>query len=340
MQGWVKLHRKILHSEIFDNEKMLKIFIYCLTKSSHKQAEVRVGRQKVQLEPGEFIFGRKKAATELNMNESTIRDYLKILQEDGVITIHPTNKYSVITIDNWGTYQSNEEEYDNKETTEKQQNNTTLPSEGQQKDTYKNEQELKEVKNVKEFITTTTSGPMNRDAIQFFKNNFGIIRPQISEEIVIWSEDLGDPLIMEAMKRSLDRNKPTWGYVKSILKSWINKGIRTIEQAEAEKVEYENKNHNNGTFSKGPSKQEVVPEWFKNREEQEKHNINKQPSIEDTARTIELSIKLKRSRENILDSIDHRYRLSEEDMASIREGKCSAIDILLDQLKLRVVGDP
>ncbi|UOQ95094.1 hypothetical protein MUO14_09260 [Halobacillus shinanisalinarum] len=149
MQGWVKLHRKILHSEIFENEKMLKIFIYCLTKSSHKETEKRVGRQKVQLEPGQFIFGRKKAATELNMNESTVRDYLKILEEDGVITIHSTNKYSVITVDNWAIYQSNEEDSDNKGTAKEQQKDSTLPSEGPQKDTYKNDQELKEVKNAK-----------------------------------------------------------------------------------------------------------------------------------------------------------------------------------------------
>ncbi|MFP3361636.1 DNA replication protein DnaD, partial [Planococcus sp. SIMBA_143] len=56
MQGWIKLHRKILHSEIFQNEKLFKIFIYCLTKSSHKRTECRIGRQKVQLEPGEFVF--------------------------------------------------------------------------------------------------------------------------------------------------------------------------------------------------------------------------------------------------------------------------------------------
>ena len=339
MQGWLKLHRKILHSEIFENEKMLKIFIYCLTKSSHKNTESRVGRQKVKLEPGQFIFGRKKAASELNMNESTVRDYLKILEEDGVISIDSTNKYSVITVDNWAIYQSNDEEYDNKTTPDNQQNNSNSPSERQQKDTYKNGRELKEVKNVKEFITTTTSEQMECP-IQFYQNNIGAIRPKISEEIANWSEDLGEPLILEAMRRSLDRNKPTWGYVKSILQSWINKGIRTIEQAEAEEVEYKNKKNRNGPVTKSSSQKEVIPEWFNDREEQEKQDINKQPSIDDTARTIELAIKLKRSRENILESINDRYNLSEEDIASIKEGKCSAKEVLLEQLKLRVAGEP
>ncbi|WP_173915941.1 DnaD domain-containing protein [Halobacillus sp. Marseille-Q1614] len=340
MQGWIKLHRKIIQSEIFENEKMLKIFIYCLTKSSHKNTESRVGRQKVQLKPGQFIFGRKKAASELNMNESTVRDYLKILEEDDVITILSTNKYSVITVENWANYQSNDEEYDNKSSADNQQKNSTSPSDRQQKDTYKNGRELKEVKNVKEFITTTTSERVECEAIKFYQNNFGIIRPQISEEIMTWSKDLGDPLTVEAMKRSLDRNKPRWGYVKSILQSWVNKGIQTIEQTEAEEVEYKNRRPNEARYTRQPQNQEVIPDWFKNCAEQESHNTNKPPSIEDIARIIELSIKLNRPRERILESIDHRYKLSEEDIASIQEGKYTALDILLEQSNPSVVGDP
>ncbi len=342
MQGWVKLHRKILHSDIFDNEKMLKVFIYCLTKSSHKQAESRIGRRKVLLEPGQFIFGRKKAASELNMKESTVRDYLEILQEDGVITIQSTNKYSVITVDNWATYQSNEEDYDNKSTPKKQQEDSTLPSKGQQKDTYKNEQELKEVKNVKEFIPTSTTGPARRDAIQFYQNNFGMIRPQISEELLAWSEDLGEQMVIEAMRRSLDRNKLSWGYVKSILHSWVNKGVKTLSQAQEEEVEFKNQQGNNREVSKRSYSQEVLPEWFKTREQQqmEEEKPKKQPSLESTARTIELGIKLKRSLGNILEAIDYRYDLSEDDLIAIREEERSPIEILQSKSNLKAVGNP
>ncbi|UOQ94060.1 DnaD domain protein [Halobacillus shinanisalinarum] len=341
MQGWIKLHRKILHSEIFENEKMLKVFIYCLTKSSHKEAETRVGRQKVQLEPGQFIFGRKKASAELNMNESTVRDYLKILQEDGVITIHSTNKYSVITVDNWAIYQSNEEDDDNKTTPESQQKDSPLPSKGQQKDTFKNEQELKEVKNVEEFIPTSTTGHAQGDAIQFYQTNFGMIRPQISEELLTWIEDLGEQMVIEAMKRSLDRNKPSWGYVKSILHSWVNKGVESLDQAQGEEVEYKNQQNSRASFSKRPYNQEVLPEWFKPRDRQQTDEKPKeQPSLESTARTIELGIKLKRSLEDILEAIDYRYDLSKGDIIAISEGRRSAIQILQFKSNLRIVGDP
>nr|WP_239540114.1 DnaD domain protein [Salimicrobium jeotgali] len=332
------MHRKILHSEIFENEKLLKVFIYCLTKASHKSTESRVGRQKVTLKPGQFIFGRKKAASELSMNESTVRDYIKILQEDSVISINTTNKYSVITVENWGIYQSNDEEHDNKITENRHQKDSSLTSKGQQKDTYKNERELKEVKNVKEFITTTTSETMNSEAVQFYQNNIGILHPHISNEIARWIAELGEDLTIEAMKRALERNKVSWGYVKSILKSWVNKGIKTIEQAEAEEVEHRNKIHRKHQFSKVPSNQEVIPEWFKNRNDK-KQNENKKPTIDGAALAIEIGIKLKRSRENILEAIHNRYDLSERDLQAIREGESSAKEILLNKTSLEVAGD-
>lgn len=128
MNGWIKLHRKLLGSPIFQNEKLLKVFMYCLLKASHSDHQQVVGRQIVPLKPGQFVFGRKKAAVELDLKESTVRDYMNTLKSDNVITITPTNKFSVITVVNWEFYQDkeddNRQQKDNKATAERQQTNT------------------------------------------------------------------------------------------------------------------------------------------------------------------------------------------------------------------------
>ncbi|UOQ95093.1 DnaD domain protein [Halobacillus shinanisalinarum] len=169
-----------------------------------------------------------------------------------------------------------------------------------------------------------------------------MIRPQISEELLSWSEDLGEQMVIEAMKRSLDRNKPSWGYVKSILHSWVNKGVNTLPQARNEEVEHKNQQSNKGVFSKQSHTQEVLPEWFKTRKQQQmdEEKPKKQPSLESTARTIELGIKLKRSLGSILEAINYMYDLSEEDLKAIREEERSAIEILQSKSKLKAVGDP
>lgn len=341
MQGWVKLHRKILHSAIFQNEKLLKIFIYFLAKSSHKTNEVRVGRQKIELKPGQLIFGRKKAASELDMKESTVRDYLKMLEEDGVISIKSTNKYSVITVDNWGLYQSTSEEYDNKSPRNDLQKDSLSPSQHQQIDTYKNEREFKEVKNVKELINTTTSEKSTSEAIHFFEENFGVIRPYLMKEIVTWSDELGDQLVIEAMKRSLYRGKLNWGYVKSILQSWVNKGIRTLDQAKSEESQHQlqRNKYNRSPVSKQHSKS-VTPEWIRKEYNPAEHTEQKQPRLEDVATIIKLRIKYKKEPDEIIKANCFGYDLSKEDIIAIRDGKSTAEEVLRSKTKLRVVGDP
>lgn len=113
-RGWIKLHRCLKDKAIFDNEKLLKVFIWCLLKATHKPHEQLVGRQKVLLQSGQFVTGRNKAGAELGMPPSTTWEYLKLLESNSSINIKSNNKFSVVTVENWGLYQSEEENSDNR----------------------------------------------------------------------------------------------------------------------------------------------------------------------------------------------------------------------------------
>ena len=108
-KGWIKLYRKILKSPIWNNEKALKIWIWCLVKATHEDRMQLVGQQEVFLEKGQFVFGRKKASEELNMSESMIYRYMKVLEKLQMLYIKPNNKFSVVTIEKWEDYQDNQE---------------------------------------------------------------------------------------------------------------------------------------------------------------------------------------------------------------------------------------
>ena len=146
MEGWISLHRQIISKPIFDNEKLLKVFIWCLLKATHIEHEQLVGRIKVNLLPGQFVTGRNKASVELNMKPTTAWEYLKILEKNESIDIKSNNKFSVVTIVNWELYQSEKKNIDsktdNKSTTNRQQidtnkndnnDNNILPSEKEAK---------------------------------------------------------------------------------------------------------------------------------------------------------------------------------------------------------------
>lgn len=147
-QGWIKVHRKLLDSPIFNDPYYLKLWIYCLLKATHKDREVIIGNQLIKLKPGEFVTGRKTLTEDLNsgvkpklkLNESTWWRYLNNLEKFGMLNIKKTNKYSVVSIVNWCEYQENEHQVNIKRTSDEQQMNTN--------------KNVKNVKNDKKYYTS------------------------------------------------------------------------------------------------------------------------------------------------------------------------------------------
>ena len=108
--GWIQLHRQAMHNGWLQNHRLWAFWCYCLMKASHREHKMKVGFQEIVLKPGQFIFGRRQAAEDLNMTEWQIRACLDFLKKAGNLTIKTTNRFSIITIVNWGIYQSYESE--------------------------------------------------------------------------------------------------------------------------------------------------------------------------------------------------------------------------------------
>ncbi|MER3125044.1 hypothetical protein ABQG68_06450 [Bacillus pumilus] len=122
MVGWIKLHRKIRSNPIFNDPQLLRLWLICLTEASHTEHDQIVGRQKVKLKPGDFVTGRFALMDMYNTGlkskdrvkgEKTIFRWLEQLQEMGYLTIKKTNKFSIVSIDNWAIYQDGASENDN-----------------------------------------------------------------------------------------------------------------------------------------------------------------------------------------------------------------------------------
>ena len=111
-RGYVRLWRKSLDAGWIRNHKLWAFWTYCLLKASHKEFDTIVGLQIIHLMPGQFIFGRKKASKETGLTEREIRTILELLRKAGNLTIKTTNKFSIITIINWPTYQGDVSEND------------------------------------------------------------------------------------------------------------------------------------------------------------------------------------------------------------------------------------
>lgn len=121
MAGWIKLHRQVLDNGWLKKHKIFIFWTYCLLKAVHKETKVIISSEEIELKPGQFIFGRKKAAKDLNLSEQEIRTCIKFLKRAGNITVKSTNHYSLISVVKWNFYQNEHLDYN-------QQNNQHLTS--------------------------------------------------------------------------------------------------------------------------------------------------------------------------------------------------------------------
>jgi len=120
-QGWISLHRKLLDNPIFSNYKLLQTFIYCLLKASHADREQLVGDDLVTIKTGQLVTGRKAISKATKLSEQNVRTALNRLEKLGILTIKPTNKYSIITVVAWDLHQQTNQQTTSSQPTSNQQ---------------------------------------------------------------------------------------------------------------------------------------------------------------------------------------------------------------------------
>lgn len=113
-------------------------------------------------------------------------------------------------------------------------------------------------KEVEEEISTQPSDFQN--LIELYQTNFGIVKPILYDDLKADLEDYGLDLIIEAVKRAVKRQRE-YTYAQGILKSWNRSGIKTLEQAKAEEVSFQNKSQSNQNKFQQQKPVKKAPEW-------------------------------------------------------------------------------
>ena len=108
-RGCILIARSLDESDIFQNEKWLKVWVWCVIQANHKgkNVPVNIGRAKtsVWVNRGQFIFGRNKAAEKLGMSPSTVRNIMQKLDDFGNLDIEKDTHFSIVTLSDFDFYQ-------------------------------------------------------------------------------------------------------------------------------------------------------------------------------------------------------------------------------------------
>ncbi|WP_252504402.1 hypothetical protein [Sporosarcina sp. Marseille-Q4943] len=112
MNGWIKLHRAILDSPVWQDStaEQKVILVTMLLMANYKEREWEWGGDVYSLQPGQFVTSLPTLVHRCGkgVTEAKIRTALKKFASYGFLTDKSTNKNRVITIMKWAFYQEND----------------------------------------------------------------------------------------------------------------------------------------------------------------------------------------------------------------------------------------
>ena len=115
---YLKLYYKLLDWEWYTNPNVMRLFIHCLLKANRFDKKWHG----IKIKAGSFITSYENLAFETGLTVRQVRTALDKLKITGELTNKTTSQYSMITINNWNEYQTNDKQND-KQMTDKRQTN-------------------------------------------------------------------------------------------------------------------------------------------------------------------------------------------------------------------------
>ncbi|HCZ2754898.1 TPA: DnaD domain-containing protein [Staphylococcus aureus] len=265
MTGWISIDRSIQNHWLFKEKRTFSKFeawIYLLMEANHSKAKVPIGNQIVTVERGQRLTSILTLSDLFNWSRFKVKTFLDLLESDGMLEVKTTSKYTLITIVNYDFYQSeqgrNQHQNDIKPTSKQHQSNINPTSKQHQTNTNNNDNKDNNEKNV-------NNEKKKAAAFDFFQDNgFGFITPYNLDDLNYYLDSFendSDEIVTASLKIAKDRNKVTWGYAKSILNTWLNANLKSIEQVRAfEKQQIESKKQTYKPHVKQSKKK--TPKWL------------------------------------------------------------------------------
>lgn len=105
--GWIRLHRKIVESELYFTERFTKTqaWIDLLLLANHKPRTIFIRGVEVQLNSGELAYSMQTLSKRWEWNERTVKQFLNWLENRQMIQTRISNVTTIISIVKYTNYQ-------------------------------------------------------------------------------------------------------------------------------------------------------------------------------------------------------------------------------------------
>jgi hypothetical protein len=135
MSGWIKIHRKVLDWEWYDDANTFRLFMHLILKANHKDRSYRG----VMVNTGSLLTGRELLSKETGLSIQQVRTCLERLKSTNEITIKSTKQGTIIQIVKYKDYQIATNEITTKQPTSNQRvtTNKNVENEKNEKNIYR-----------------------------------------------------------------------------------------------------------------------------------------------------------------------------------------------------------
>ena len=220
-QGWIKLYRKLLDSPIWNiDEKRDKgaAWIDLMLLANHKDHELlfKDGVARRIIKRGQLHTSMVNLAERWHWNRRTVKKYLDVLEESGMIRQECTTHGITITIENYAFYQS--------EGRESAQQSAQQSAHEQECKEYKEYKECKEDKNDKNPLSL--SNPDLKKVIQAYEETGMQISTTTASDFADLIGRYSADWVIEAIKAAnrAGRDHVRVNYITGILRNWEERG--------------------------------------------------------------------------------------------------------------------
>ena len=101
MEGWIKIHRRLLDWEWYDDNNVIRVFLHLLLTANFETKRWRG----IVIERGQLVTSINELANDTNLTPKQTRTALEKLKSTNEIDTKGANKYTLITICKYDTYQ-------------------------------------------------------------------------------------------------------------------------------------------------------------------------------------------------------------------------------------------
>lgn len=163
MSGWIKIHRDIEKHWIYTDNNKFKWWVDLLLHTNFEDKKVLIGSQVIDCKRGQCVMSLKNWADRWGVSKDTARNFLNLLEKEGMILHENLTKTTRITICKFDTYQDS---LHDSQTLAERKSNASRTQAGTTKE-YKEYKELKEVKKESKKFTP----PSLDEVILYFSEN-------------------------------------------------------------------------------------------------------------------------------------------------------------------------